>query len=155
MSEVKIQPGHKQNLVGISILLILVGVGAYYLGATNQKSAEIITPDSSIQQNTSNLLNQSGEGVYDYTEASNHIGEIVGIRGTVAKVYTSRKGTIFFDYCTDYKGCPFSAVIFASNASNFSNPYQYQGKTIIVRGFVKTYQGRAEIILDSPNRISE
>ena len=147
---------NKQNYWGIIVIIIIVAAIAYYFGASN-KQQQIATPpttsDHTSQSNNPTL--NTNKNIYDYTEASNHIGEYASVRGTVVQVYQSKKGTIFFDYCTNYRSCPFSAVIFASVARNFNNPFQYQGQRIIVTGQIKSYQGRAEIILDTPDQISQ
>ena len=89
----------------------------------------------------------------DYTEAPNHVGEYACVSGKIDHVYTSRKGTIFLNFCPDYKTCPFGAVIFGSNAYKFSNPKQYEGKTVEITGLIKSYQGRPEIVLKDPRQI--
>jgi DNA/RNA endonuclease YhcR with UshA esterase domain len=146
---------NKQNYWGIILIIIIVATIAYYFGTSN-KQQQIATPST-----TSNQINQSNNptsntntNVYNYTEAPNHIGEYASVRGIVVQVYQSKKGTIFFDYCTNYRSCPFSAVIFASAVKNFDNPFQYQGQQITVTGQIKSYEGRAEIILNTPNQIS-
>jgi micrococcal nuclease len=89
----------------------------------------------------------------DYTEAPNHIGEYACVSGKIDHVYTSQKGTIFLNFCPDYKICPFGAAIFGSDAYKFSNPKQYEGQTLEITGLIKSYQGRPEIILNDPSQI--
>ncbi len=97
----------------------------------------------------------SPQGVYSYTEAPHHIGETASIKGTIVAVYRAKSGTTFFDYCVNYRGCPFSAVIFSGDQKNFSHPSRYQGKTIIISGPITSYNGRAEIVLHDPSQITE
>jgi hypothetical protein len=94
-----------------------------------------------------------GENCISYAAVGNFIGENKCIFGEVEKVYVSSGGTIFLDFCLDYKTCPFSAVIFKSDSVKFSDPEQYQGKTVEITGLVKTYQGRPEIILNYASQI--
>ena len=94
------------------------------------------------------------QGTYDYTEAKNHVGEYAAVTGRVVKVYASKNGTTFFDYCTKYAGCPFSTVIFSSDLSKFTNISQYQGQTVTIAGSITSYQGTAEIVLSDPSQIS-
>jgi len=96
---------------------------------------------------------QSSSTRISFTEAPNYIGKTVCITGKVDHVYTSRKGTIFLNFCPDYKTCPFNAVIFVSDASKFPSPDQYTGKNVEITGFITAYQGRAEIVLKSPAQI--
>jgi micrococcal nuclease len=89
----------------------------------------------------------------NYNEASDHVGEYACVTGRVDHVYTSQKGTIFINFCPDYKTCPFGAAIFGSDAYKFNNPKQYEGKTVEITGLVRSYQGRPEIILNDPGQI--
>lgn len=89
---------------------------------------------------------------YDYQEAMDHIGEEAIVKGKVIKVYTSKSGTTFLDFCKDYSKCPFTAVIFASDTDKFSNLKQYE-REVRVRGVIKSYNGRAEIILEDEDQL--
>jgi len=87
-----------------------------------------------------------------YTEAPNHVGEYACVSGKVDHVNTPKE-TTFLNFGPDYKTCPFGAVIFGSDAYKFPNPNQYEGKTVEITGLIKTYQGRAEIVLNDPGQI--
>jgi len=89
----------------------------------------------------------------DYTEAPNYVGEYACVSGKIDHVYTSKKGTIFLNFCPDYKACPFNAVIFGSDAYKFPNPKQYEGQTLEITGLIKSYQGRPEIVLNDLGQI--
>jgi micrococcal nuclease len=89
----------------------------------------------------------------DYTEAPNHIGEYACVSGKIDHVYTSQKGTIFLNFCPDYKTCPFGVIIFGSDAYKFPNPKQYEGQTLEITGLIRSYQGRPEIILNDLGQI--
>ena len=88
-----------------------------------------------------------------YTEAPEHVGEYAWVEGRVDHVYTSEKGTIFINFCPDYKTSPFGAVIFVSDAYKFPNPKQYEGETVEITGLIRSYQGRPEIVLNGPGQI--
>jgi micrococcal nuclease len=88
----------------------------------------------------------------DYTEAPNHVGEYACVTGKVDHV-SKPKQTTFLNFCSDYRNCPFGAVIFEQDAHKFPNPRQYQGRTVEITGLVRSYQGRAEIILKDPGQI--
>jgi micrococcal nuclease len=89
----------------------------------------------------------------DYTQAPNHVGEYACVSGKIDHIYTSKKGTVFLNFCTDYKTCPFGAVIFSEDAYKFPNPQQYEGKALEITGLIKSYQGRPEIALKDPGQI--
>jgi micrococcal nuclease len=89
----------------------------------------------------------------DYNEASEHVGEYACVAGKVDHVYTSQKGTVFINFCPDYKTCPFGAVIFDPDAYKFPNPKQYEGKTVEITGLIRAYQGRPEIVIKDTGQI--
>ncbi len=95
-----------------------------------------------------------GGKVYPYFDAAAHIGETATVRGAPVDIYISTGGMVFFDYCKDYKNCPFSAVIFASDAPKFENVSQYQGKEIDITGAIKSYGGKVEIVISDPGQIA-
>jgi hypothetical protein len=92
-------------------------------------------------------------GTYDYTEAKEHVGEYASVRGTLIEAYTSKSGTVFLDFCENYKNCSFSAVIFADDVKRFGNLAGYEGSEVTVTGKIKLYEGRAEIVLESPDQL--
>jgi len=89
----------------------------------------------------------------DYTEAPNHVGEYACVSGKIDHVYTSQKGTIFLNFCPDYKTCPFGTTIFNKDAYKFPNPKQYEGEIVEITGLIRAYQGRSQIILDDLSQI--
>ncbi|MFA6295407.1 MAG: phospholipase D-like domain-containing protein [Candidatus Paceibacterota bacterium] len=89
---------------------------------------------------------------YSYTEALDHIGERAVVNGTVLKVFTAKSGVTFLDFCEDFKDCPFSAVIFASDLKKFPEASEYK-RNVAITGTIKSYQGKAEIILNNPEQI--
>jgi hypothetical protein len=93
-------------------------------------------------------------GTIDYTEAPNHIGEEASVTGILVDSYTSKSGTVFLDFCDDYKNCPFSGVIFASDAKKFDNLSSFEGKRVTVSGTITSYNGQAEIKLASPSQLT-
>jgi len=52
-----------------------------------------------------------------------------------------------------YPNQAFTAFIPAKSASQFSNIQQYEGKTVVVSGKITLYQGKPEIIVNSPSQI--
>ena len=115
--------------------------------ADNEGSAPTVLGENTTATDDGDLK------TYTYAEASGHIGETAWVTGKIVEVFTSATNTTFLDYCANYKTCPFTAVIFASDKSKFPNLLQYQGKEITIKGEIKTYQGRAEIILSDPRQI--
>ena len=86
-------------------------------------------------------------------EASQHVGETQCVEGKIDHLYVSQKGTVFLSFCPSYKTCPFQAVIFHSDAGKFTDLQKLKGRLIQITGLVKTYQGKAEIIIHEPRQI--
>ena len=172
----------EKHLTGNGIMHIktLVTEKAYATGSYNWTSSattindEIleIGTDSGLRQAYENILRQlftayAGNtaaanaaanvsiGTIDYTEAPKHIGEVAYVHATLMRAYTSKSGTVFLDFCKDYKTCPFSAVIFADDAKKFGDLSRYTGKTVTISGKISSYQGKAEIVLSSPSQLAK
>ena len=89
----------------------------------------------------------------DIRDAGRLTGQSGCVTGLVLHVYAARSGNTFLDFCANYRDCPFSSVIFASDKSNFGDLGSLQGRRIEVRGDIVAYQGRAEIIIHDPKQI--
>jgi hypothetical protein len=85
-------------------------------------------------------------------EAAQHIGETKCVAGKVLKVKLGNKGVHFLDFCEDQMACPFSVVVFANDLKDVGDVRRLTGRTIEIRGPLKMYDGRPEIIL---SRISQ
>ena len=89
-------------------------------------------------------------------EAGKYLGRELIVEGKVADAYhDSKSNTVFFNFETAYPNQCFTAVIFSSDLYKFvQNPEDYYlNKTVRIMGEVKEYQGRPEIILETPNQI--
>jgi DNA/RNA endonuclease YhcR with UshA esterase domain len=91
---------------------------------------------------------------YTACEAAKHVGETATITGTVDGVHQSGKGNIFLNMGGKYPNQCFTAFIPSSSAAQFSNPQQYEGRTVSVSGKITLYKGKPEIIVNSPSQIS-
>lgn len=89
-----------------------------------------------------------------FDQAQKHIGETRCITGKVMRVQAGSKGTHYLDFCEDYRLCTFSVVVFSSDLKNVGDVRQLAGKVIEIRGEVKEYDDRAEIILESKKQLS-
>jgi hypothetical protein len=92
-------------------------------------------------------------GCVDFHGAAAHAGEAGCVSGRVLRVFTSRGGNTFLDFCEDYRECPFTSVIFSSDKSKFGDLQSLAGRQIEIRGPVTVYQGRPEIIIRDPEQI--
>jgi DNA/RNA endonuclease YhcR with UshA esterase domain len=91
---------------------------------------------------------------YTAVEAAKHVGELATVTGMVDGVHQSGKGNIFLNMGGKYPNQAFTAFIPSSNAAQFSNPQQYEGRTVAVSGKITLYKGKPEIIVNSPSQIS-
>ncbi|MHB8337937.1 MAG: hypothetical protein ACYDEE_11030 [Ignavibacteriaceae bacterium] len=80
-------------------------------------------------------------------------GENETVIGIDSQVYHSRGGKCFLDIDGDYPDNTFTAVIFKSDVKKFKDIDKYEGKEIQVKGKIKEYNGKPEIILKSKSQI--
>jgi hypothetical protein len=83
----------------------------------------------------------------DFTLAPRHIGDTKCVTGKVVRVGQGDSGTLFLDFCSDYRKCPFSAVVFPSDLRDVGDVRELDGKQIEIHGLIREYRGRPEIIL--------
>lgn len=166
---------------GIMHIKALVTEKAYVAGSYNWTNSATTINDEIVEIGTDDALRQAYEnilkkifeayknnpaptsvgaasvltGTYDFGEAAAHVGEYAAVRGKLVKVHTSSKGTVFLDFCKNYRTCPFSGVIFADNAKKFGDLSEYEGKEVTLTGKVQLYDGRAEIVLKNPSQLSK
>jgi len=130
--------------MALAVLLTsaLAAVVAYRLGVRRAGSGESIP---SVPSETARCI--------DFREAQSHTGQTGCVRGQVLRSYTSRSGVTFLDFCPDYRNCPFSSIIFASDRSKFGDLATLESRQVEIRGPIVSYKGRAEIILHDPEQL--
>ena len=87
-------------------------------------------------------------------EARQHVGETKCVTGKVIRIKVGTKGVHFLDFCEDQLSCPFTVVVFRSDLKDVGDVRRLAGRTIEVRGAVKIYDSRAEIILKRISQIA-
>lgn len=90
-----------------------------------------------------------------FSEARNHVGETKCVRGTVVQVQEGSKGVTYLDYCANYILCPFTVVVFPSDLRQVGDVRQLQGHELEIKGTIREYDGRAEIILHRPQQLGK
>jgi hypothetical protein len=83
-----------------------------------------------------------------FTEARAHIGETQCITGTVYRVKQGARGVTFFDFCEDFRVCPFTVAIFPGHLKDIGDVRQLKNRVVEIHGDLKEYDGRAEIVLE-------
>ena len=60
----------------------------------------------------------------------------------------------YLDFCEDYRLCTFTVVVFQHDLQKIGDVRQLAGKVIEIRGEIKDYEDRAEIILDNSRQLN-
>ena len=87
-------------------------------------------------------------------EAGDHVGETKCVTGKVLRIKVGPKGVHFLDFCEDQAACPFTVVIFGHDLKDVGDVGRLAGRTIEIRGAIKIYDGRPEIILSRISQIN-
>ncbi|HUZ47013.1 MAG TPA: hypothetical protein VMW54_10295 [Terriglobia bacterium] len=124
-------------------LFLLIATVAYRLGMRHSKGLDAVRTTQSSPES----------GCLDLQSAGKHTGENNCVAARVLRVFTSRSGSTFLDFCADYRKCPFTSVIFASDRSQFGNLSALEGRKVEIRGEITSYNGRAEIIIHNPRQV--
>jgi DNA/RNA endonuclease YhcR with UshA esterase domain len=82
-----------------------------------------------------------------FTDAPRQIGASKRVTGKVLKVTRLSSGATFLNFCYDYRTCPFQVVVFRGDLRHVGDVRQLEGRVIEIRGDIKEYDGRPEIIL--------
>ena len=130
--------------------------------STEQKKTDV-KPDT-LNPKTSQSDNSKDKDYKNYTrtfnpvaivsplEAGDYMGKDITVKGFVADIYKSEK-VAYLNFVQKYPENPFTAVIFASRFSSFSNIEKYERKNVEVTGKVSTFKNKPQIILDSESQI--
>jgi len=100
-------------------------------------------------------LTQAGEPTpcVSYADAAPLVGKSGCITGRVLKVFTSKSGNTYLDFCEDYRACPFSSVIFSQDRAKFGDLATLQGQVVEISGLVSYYKERPQIIIRTPDQL--
>jgi hypothetical protein len=95
-----------------------------------------------------------GETVIPWEEAHRHQGEEIVVEGTIVRTHRAEK-VIYFNFHPNWKRY-LTLVIHVKDLPLFpGNPETaYKGKKVRVRGEVKLYKGRPEMVVRSPGDIT-
>ncbi|HME36180.1 MAG TPA: hypothetical protein VKF84_13165 [Candidatus Sulfotelmatobacter sp.] len=87
-------------------------------------------------------------------EAGQHVGETRCVAGKVLSVKVGASGVHFLDFCEDHMACPFTVVVFSRDLKDVGDVRRLAGRLIEIKGPVKLYDGRPEIILNHISQIT-
>jgi endonuclease YncB( thermonuclease family) len=89
--------------------------------------------------------------------AKNFINKTMIVEGKVIDVYQSSSNTVFINFEKPYPNSCFTAVVFKSDLGKFTNGLNgfdiYKNKVVRVRGKIKEYEGKPEMILENEGMI--
>jgi len=88
-----------------------------------------------------------------FAEAGRLVGSHHCVEGRVVRVEAGNGGVHYLDFCENYRECPFTVVVFAGDLRQVGDVRQLAGKQIEIRGDVREYDGRAEIILERASQL--
>jgi len=71
------------------------------------------------------------------------------------RVEEGHNGVTFLDFCTDYRSCPFTVVVFRGDLRSVGDVRQLQGRDITIKGRIEEYDDRAEIVLRHPQQLGD
>jgi micrococcal nuclease len=109
-------------------------------------------PGSNIQTDVS-WTRLTGNAVLA-CDAKSFIGKIVIVEGKVIDVYQSTSNTVFINFEKPYPNSCFTAVIFKSDLGKFDGGIDlYKNKVVRVKGKIKEYENKPEIILENQDMI--
>jgi hypothetical protein len=89
-----------------------------------------------------------------FDQARNHLDETQCVTGKVVRVQVGDGGVHYLDFCEDYRLCTFTVVVFQHDLHKVGDVRQLAGKVVEIRGEIKDYDDRAEIVLESSNQLS-
>jgi hypothetical protein len=146
-----------RRLVVAAIVLVAFGLG-WLLGsrATSNRrppNTAILTTEAPPDTRSALSVASDSSPCADIRNAAPLIGKRTCVSGVVVRTFTSRNGNTFLDFCQDYRTCPFTSVIFASDSDKFGSLDSLQGRRVEIRGDVVSYQDHAEIILRDPHQL--
>jgi DNA/RNA endonuclease YhcR with UshA esterase domain len=108
---------------------------------------------SNNNQVTPSNTNHNTASIIDVCNARSYIGKEIAVQGIVVEVYKSGTSSIFLNFGNAYPRQCFYGVIFSRDFNKFPNIQSYEGKEVVLNGLVQEYQGRIEIILESPEQV--
>lgn len=98
---------------------------------------------------------KTGLEIIGACNAGNYYGKEAIVEGKIVSAYKSGTNTVFLNFEKPYPNSCFSSIIFSSDQYKFvQNPESYYSdKNVRIKGKIKEYQGKPEIILNDPSQI--
>jgi hypothetical protein len=89
-----------------------------------------------------------------FDQARNHLDETQCVIGKVIRVQEGDEGVHYLDFCEDHRLCTFTVVVFPHDLKKIGDVRQLAGRVVEIRGEIKEYDERAEIVLASAKQLN-
>lgn len=129
----------------LTIAAVLAIASAFFIYRAGRPFAEV--------ENGFNVPPITEGNTIHFSEAPENVGEILWVKGVIDHVFVSVNNNYFLNFCPDFRDCPFSAPIFAKEALMFEDIESWGGMEVHIYGEISLYQGRPQIIIDTPERV--
>ena len=146
-----------------AIVALAFGLGIVVGTHTSRRPVETLVTSSPMQSDPvspmqSDPVNSPVPGrnpppCVDIRNVTPLVGKNGCVSGLILRVYSARTGNTFLDFCSDYRTCPFTTIIFAADKGKFGDLETLQGRRVEIRGDIVTYQGHAEIVVHDPRQV--
>ncbi len=131
----------------------LINRGYHYVGDLQYDPLYVVKIPNNKERFSSTTNIPNGIRVINWDRANEHIGKYLGVKGEIVRTHNSGKACFlnFHNNFTRYM----SVVIFSSDFAKFpKNPEDYYlNKIVIIKGTIKEYKNKPEIILKNPAQI--
>jgi micrococcal nuclease len=142
------------SMVFFNELILEEGFANVYTRFYHPYQKRFIEAERVARERNKGLWGFGKEIPYPPQDAIYLLGKLCAIRFKVQKVYFGRS-VVYLQSSLDWQR-NFNAVIFLNDTGRFRKGIkEYEGKEIIVRGFMKKYKEHPEIIVHSPLQIEE
>jgi len=140
------------------LVTVVIALLAYRLGLRHGINISTsAVPSVAVERlaRPADQADQPSSGCINFSEAAKYTGQQACVSGRVLRVFTSRTGNTFLDFCADYRNCSFTSVVFASDRTKFGDLSTLQGRDIELRGEIRLYHNQPEIVVSDPSQIRE
>ena len=139
----------RTNLVVAVLLLVAFALGVL-VGSRRSPKPRVTAP---LPNPSATPLEGPESPCVDFRQAALLVGKNGCVSGRVLRTFTSLNGNTFLDFCEDFRDCPFTSVIFVTDANKFGDLQSLRGKHVELRGVITLYRSRPEIVVRDPEQI--
>lgn len=142
------------NMIFFNELILEEGFANVYTRFYHPYQKKFIEAERNAREKNKGLWGFGKESPFPPQDAIYLLGKLSAIKFRVYKVYFGRS-VVYLQSSPDWQRT-FNVVIFINDIARFKKDFkEYEGKEIIVRGFMRKYKDHPEIIAFSPLQIEE